>query len=96
LKVQVMEMSTNQYEQSLSYLCEPGPSQSYSAFIYCAQLLTLEHCTQNYLQKKSEQTDCSLLTELSFFMNTFFHNTAVTALAEILSLRAYAIPNGYW
>jgi superfamily II DNA helicase RecQ len=65
-------------------------SQYYSAFIYCAQLLTLEHCTQQYLQKKVEQTDCSLLTELSFFMNTFFHNTTVTALAEILSLRAYA------
>jgi hypothetical protein len=64
--------------------------QSYSAFIYCAQLLTLEHCTQQYLQKRIEQTDCSLLTELSFFMNTFFHNTIVTALAEILNLRAYA------
>ncbi len=65
-------------------------SQSYSAFIYCAQLLTLEHCTQQYLQKRNEQIDCSLLTELSLFMNTFFHNTAVTALAEILNLRAYA------
>ncbi len=65
-------------------------SQSYSAFIYCAQLLTLEHCTQQYLQKRNEQINCSLLTELSLFMNTFFHNTAVTALAEILNLRAYA------
>ncbi len=65
-------------------------SQSYSAFIYCTQLLTLEHCTQQYLQKKNEQIDCSLLTKLSFFMNTFFHNTAVTALAEILNLQAYA------
>jgi len=64
--------------------------QSYSAFIYCAQLLTLEHCTQQYLQKRNEQINCSLLTELSLFMNTFFHNTAVTALAEILNLRAYA------
>ncbi len=65
-------------------------SQSYSAFIYCAQLLTLEHCTQQYLQKRNKQIDCSLLTELSLFMNTFFHNTAVTALAEILNLQAYA------
>jgi len=65
-------------------------SQSYSAFIYCTQLLTLEHCTQQYLQKKNEQIDCSLLTKLSFFMNTFFHNTAITALAEILNLQAYA------
>jgi hypothetical protein len=65
-------------------------SQSYSAFIYCAQLLTLEHYTQQYLQKRIEQTDCNLLTKLSFFMNTFFHNTTVTALAEILNLQAYA------
>ncbi len=65
-------------------------SQHYSAFIYCAQLLALEHCTQQYLRKKEKQTACSLLIELSFFMHTFFHNTAVTALAEILSLRAYA------
>ena len=65
-------------------------SQSYSAFIYCAQLLTLEHCTQQYLQKRNEQINCSFLTELSLFMNTFFYNTAVTALAEILNLRAYA------
>ncbi len=65
-------------------------SQHYSTFIYCAQLLALEHCTQQYLRKKEKQTACSLLAELSSFMHTFFHNTVVTALAEILSLRAYA------
>ncbi len=65
-------------------------SQHYFTFIYCAQLLALEHCTQQYLRKKEKQTACSLLIELFFFMHTFFHNTAVTVLAEILSLRAYA------
>ncbi len=80
--------SVNVYMKSLKDSAQM--SQSYSAFIYCAQLLTLEHCTQQYLQKRNEQIDCSLLTKLSLFMNIFFHNTAVTALAEILNLQAYA------
>ncbi|KAI9748290.1 MAG: hypothetical protein M4579_007265, partial [Chaenotheca gracillima] len=66
-------------------------SQKYSAFLYCSQLIVLNDCLWGFEEQRlADPGTENLYGSLSHIMDRFFHNSAQTALAEVLSLRAYA------
>ena len=63
-------------------------SQYYSFFLYCVQLLVLEHSMQVAI---TDQNPKAILYEVQDFIFNYFNNTSLSPLSEILNNRSYCI-----